>query len=386
MDTKEISLLDLILVVAENLWFLILGPIFVVIIVLAHSLTIEPTYRAKTVIIPPSQPQSGALVILTSLGYSGGSPSVAGALSQTELYANILNSRVLRDALIDRLNILEKLKTSSRESAHRFLEGSVLFDKRKDGLFGIEFIDKDPEFAARISNAYVDELKRQLYRLHVEEAQRRKSFFDMKLELAADRLNSSEKALGSSGLNPSVLNINGSAVILTAKLNNLIADQEIKISSMKGYLSNSSSEVKQAIVDLSVLRNQLKNSEKEISKSDTAGQGSEFFTKLRNYKESEFQFNYLQRQAQVVGIEVAWEGSGIQVLDIAEKPDMGNSKLNSPLIIKTLFASEIFIMLILLTYKIIRFHNSNDFNAKKITSIKEKFRDIFYFHGGWKNG
>ena len=386
MQNKEIGLLDLLLLAAENLRLLIIGPILVCLIVLAHTLTIEPMYRAKTVIIPPSQPQSGISAILSSLGSSGGLGRHDGSLSPIELYSNILKSSVLRDALIDRFKVLERLKTNSRESAHRHIEGSVFIDKRKDGLIGIEVNDTDPEFAAQIANAYVDELKRQIYRLEIEEAQRRRLFFEKQLEIAKDKLISSEKALGDSGINANVLKINGSALNLIAKLKNQIEDQEVKISIMRGYLTDSSPDLKQAIFDLSAIRNELKNTQKNTSASDSDKQGSEYITKLRNYKESDFQFNYLRSQSQAGGIEVAWEGSGIQVLDLAEKPDAENNKSYYILIAKALFFSEILLLLIFVfAHGIIKVHLSDDFNAKKMSIIKEKLISTLYFGDGWKD-
>ena len=58
-EDDEISLLDLLLVVVENLRLLVLGPLAVGLAALGISFTISPTYTAKTQFLPPQQQQRG---------------------------------------------------------------------------------------------------------------------------------------------------------------------------------------------------------------------------------------------------------------------------------------------------------------------------------------
>lgn len=53
-EDDEISLLDLLQVVVENLRLLVLGPIAAGLVALGVSYQIPPTYTARTVFMPPS--------------------------------------------------------------------------------------------------------------------------------------------------------------------------------------------------------------------------------------------------------------------------------------------------------------------------------------------
>jgi uncharacterized protein involved in exopolysaccharide biosynthesis len=54
-DEDSINLLDLLLVVAENIKLLIIGPLVVGLIALGYAFTITPTFTATTTIQPPPQ-------------------------------------------------------------------------------------------------------------------------------------------------------------------------------------------------------------------------------------------------------------------------------------------------------------------------------------------
>jgi uncharacterized protein involved in exopolysaccharide biosynthesis len=68
----EISLLDLLQTIVDNLRLLVLGPLAVGITALGISFLIPPTYTAKTQFLPPQQQQSAAASLVSSLGSLGG--------------------------------------------------------------------------------------------------------------------------------------------------------------------------------------------------------------------------------------------------------------------------------------------------------------------------
>ena len=62
----EISLLDLLQTIVDNLRLLVLGPLAVGLVALGYSFSIAPTYTAKTQFLPPQQQQSAAASMLAS--------------------------------------------------------------------------------------------------------------------------------------------------------------------------------------------------------------------------------------------------------------------------------------------------------------------------------
>ena len=72
----EISLLDLLLVVAENARLLIFGPLLAGLAALGIAFIIPPTFTAS--ILPPQQQQGAAAMLASQLGALGGLAGASG--------------------------------------------------------------------------------------------------------------------------------------------------------------------------------------------------------------------------------------------------------------------------------------------------------------------
>ena len=80
LEDDEISLLDLLQTIVDNLRLLVLGPLAVGVITLGITFLIPPTYTAKTQFLPPQQQQSAAASTLAALGSLGGLAGSVGAI------------------------------------------------------------------------------------------------------------------------------------------------------------------------------------------------------------------------------------------------------------------------------------------------------------------
>lgn len=321
VDDDEISLLDLLQVIADNLRLLVLGPLVAGLLALAYSFTIPPTFTATTKFVPPQQQQSSAASLLAGLGALGGLAGAAGIKNSADQYVAFLKSRSLLDVLVDRFKLLDRYETKSREDARNALGGSVVVSSGKDGLITIDASDKDPAFAAQLANAHVEELGKLLNRLAVTEAQQRRVFFEKQLVNAKDNLAKAEQALAASGVNSAVLKSTGAAVAAVAQLKGQIAAQEIKLASMRGYLTESAPDFKQAQTELSAWRAQLGRAEKAEPATGLSGSDSDYISRFRDFKYFETLFELFTKQYEMARIDESREGAVIQVLDAAQAPE-----------------------------------------------------------------
>ncbi len=158
----EISLLDLLLVVAENARLLIFGPLLVGLAALGYAFTIPPTFTAATRNLPPQQQQGAAAMLASQLGALGGLAGAAGLniKNPADTYVALIKSRTVADALIERFDLLTVYDEKYRQEARKELEKLTTVTTGKDGLIKIEVDDKDPKRAADIANAYVQELSK----------------------------------------------------------------------------------------------------------------------------------------------------------------------------------------------------------------------------------
>jgi tyrosine-protein kinase Etk/Wzc len=319
-DDDEISLLDLLQVIADDLRLLVLGPLLCGLAALGISFAIPPTFIAKTKFLPPQQQQSSAASMLASLGALGGLAGAAtGLKNPADQYIAFMQSVSVQDALIERYNLIEKYEAKFKTDARMALTVSVRIASGKDGLISVEVDDKDPKFAADLANAHVEELRNLLGRLAVTEAQQRRMFFEKQLAQTKDNLAKADLALKSSGIESSVLKSSpASAVEAVARLKAGISVQEVKLGTMRNYLTESSPDFKQALSELASLKSQLTKAEKD----EPASQGaSDYVGRYREFKYQETMFELFAKQFELAKVDESREGAVIQVLDIAEPPE-----------------------------------------------------------------
>ena len=373
VEDDEISLLDLLQVVVDNLRLLVLGPLVAGLLALGYTITMAPTFTATTKFMPPQQQQSAAASMLAGLGALGGLAGAAGGLKNpADQYVAFLQSRSVQDALIDRFKLTERYDNKFREDTRTELSANVKTASGKDGLITIDASDKDPVFAAQLANAHVEELGKLLSRLAVTEAQQRRMFFEKQLNNAKDNLTKAEQALKASGVNSSVLKATPAAAIEgLAKLKASITAQEIKLASMRGYLTESAPDFKQAQTELSAMRGQMNRAEKEEPASD--GKDSDYIAKFRDFKYFETLFELFAKQYEMARVDESREGANIQVLDIAQAPERKSKPKKALIAMMTMLAVGFALLLFIFIRQAIRGAAQTPESAEKLSRLRNAY-------------
>ena len=188
-EEGAISILDLLLIIAQNIKLLIVGPLAVGISALIISFFITPTFTAVTTIQPPPQgtQTSTSAAILESLGGLGGGIG-PGLKDTSQLYIAYMQSTTLEDGLIDKFKLQEKFHAKYKVSARKILESKVkIVSEKKTGIISISVDDEDPKFAAELANAYVMELRTFTGKLALQEAQDRREFLEAQIKELSTR-------------------------------------------------------------------------------------------------------------------------------------------------------------------------------------------------------
>ena len=374
-EDEEISLLDLLQTVVDNLRLLVLGPLAVGLAALGISFVVPPTFTAKTQFLPPQQQQSAAASMLASLGSLGGlAGAAAGLKNPADQYVAYMKSNSVEDALIDRFKLIERYDAKLRTDARKSLESNVRIASGKDGLISVEFDDKDPQFAAEIANAYVEELRTVLGRLAVTEAQQRRLFFEKQLASAKDKLIAAEQALKATGISDSVLKSNpASAVAGVAALKAQITAQEVKIGAMRGYLAETAPDFKQAMTELANLRAQLAKQDKDeaglAAQTTQAGQG-DYISRYRDFKYHETLFELFAKQYEIARVDEAREGAVIQVLDVAQPPERKSKPKKALIAVIATLASAFALLLFVFVRQALRNAGGDQETAGKLAQLK----------------
>lgn len=316
----EISLLDLALVAAENLRLLVLGPLLVGLSALGISFLVPPTFTAKAVMMPPQQQQSSAAAALQSLGALAGlAGGAAGIKSPADQYVALMQSTTVEDRLIEQFKLMQVYDEKWKADTRKELEGNTRISSgKKDGLITIEVDDRDPQRAAAIANAYIEELRLVTTRLAMTEAQQRRMFFEKQLGQTKERFTAAQQALQASGINEGAIRAEPKAAAEAyARLRAEVTAAEVRLQAMRGYLTEAAPEFQMAQNQLAALRAQMAKAEG----SNSAAAQSDYISRFREFKYQEALFELFAKQYELARVDESREGALIQVVDPATPPE-----------------------------------------------------------------
>ena len=375
LEDDDISLLDLLQTIVDNLRLLVLGPLAVGVLALGISFVMAPTFTAKTQFLPPQAQQSAAAGLLASLGGLGGlAGAAAGLKNPADQFISYMKSNAVQDGLIERFKLQERYEQKLKDDVRKELTQNTRIAGGKDGLISLEFDDKDPQFAADVANAYVDELRKVLGRLAVTEAQQRRLFFEKQLVQAKDKLTAADQSLKATGISDSVLKSNpASAVAGIAALKAQVTAQEVKVGAMRGYLAETAPDFKQAMTELSNLRAQLAKQDKDDTTNAPAGQG-DYISKYREFKYQETLFELFAKQYELARVDEAREGAVIQVLDAAQPPERKSKPKKALIAIVATLATGFALLLFIFIRQALRNAGGNTQTAQKMATLKASWR------------
>jgi uncharacterized protein involved in exopolysaccharide biosynthesis len=238
-----------------------------------------------------------------------------------------MKSDSVQNAIVDRFKLIERYDQKFRIDTRKQLSNNAtIASNAKDGIITVEVVDFDPKFAADLANGHVQELQKLLSRLAITEAQQRRIFFEKLIATTKANWVRAEQELKATGVSSSSLKLSpATALEGVAKIRAAVTAQEIKLSSMRGYLADSAPDFKQAQTELAALKSQLASLEQQdSSNSGSAAANSaqnDYIAKYREYKYNETLFELFSKQYEIARIDEGREGATIQIIDTAEPPE-----------------------------------------------------------------
>jgi tyrosine-protein kinase Etk/Wzc len=356
----ELSLLDILLLLAANKRFLMRFVIAAAVLSAIVAFLLPVRYEARVVLLPPSQNSSiGSSLLgqLGGLGSLGSLASLAGGSfkNPTDMYVSLLLSRTVEDSIIYRFELMKEYRVKRVSDARKELEGrTTAVAGTKDGLIRLSVLDGNAQRAAALAMAYVDEFRKLSASLAITEAARRRLFFEQQLEQAKGKLTEAEDAMTKMQQNTGVLQIDSQARALVeaaAVLRGQVVAKQVQIEAMRSFATEDNPNLIVVKQELAALQSQLDRvagshpdpgSDINLSKGRVTTAGMEYLRRLRELKYQETVFELLAKEFEVAKLDEAREGSIIQVVDAAVPPDKKSSPHRSWIILGvTLLASFI---------------------------------------------
>ena len=240
----------------------------------------------------------------------------------------------MADGLIKRLNLMAAYKVTKLTDARRMLAANSKFVSERGGMISITVKDGDPHLAAKIANAYVDELHDINSRLIIGEAGVRRNFFSQQMALEKDRLTDAEIALQQTEEKTgavSPMGQTGLVISQVAALQSQIISREVQLDALRTSSTDQNPDVIRLNTEIAGLRQQMSGLE-ALQKGRKPGDISltsrslpedqvAYLRKQRDVQYHTFIFDLIARQFEAARMDEAKASPLIQVLDPAEAPE-----------------------------------------------------------------
>jgi uncharacterized protein involved in exopolysaccharide biosynthesis len=162
---------------------------------------IPARYEATTQLMPPDNQSGSGMALLSAVAGrsgSGGLGAAAGDLlgvkNSGALFVGILQSRTVRDRLVEEYGLRQVYHAPKIEDAREALSNRTgIAEDRKSGIISITVTDHDPRQAAALAQAYVTELDRLVAQVSTSSARRERIFLEERLTAVKQDLNDAAK-------------------------------------------------------------------------------------------------------------------------------------------------------------------------------------------------
>jgi capsule polysaccharide export protein KpsE/RkpR len=304
---------------------------------------IPARYDAVARLMPPDQSgSSGAL--MSALMANGGELLAAlgggsfGTHTSGATIVGVLNSRTVEDDIITQFDLKRVYGEKRLEDARRVLKKrSSIAEDRRSGIITIVVQDRSPQRAAKLAQAYVDDLNRKVASLTTSAAHRERIFLEGRLATVKEQLDDATLRLSQFSSKNKTLDpqVQGKAMLDAASaLQGQLIAAETELSGLKQIYGSENYRVKAAAARVGELRAKLRtmSGSQADASSVTETQlypsleqlpllGNTYLDLARQAKIEEALYEVLIKQYELAKVEEAKELPSIKILDEPVAPD-----------------------------------------------------------------
>ena len=348
----EINLLEYLLVLVKHKKMILYSCAVAFVLTCIVTLLMSNIYTSTARILPLNESQGGLSTMLGGMGDLAALAGISAGGSSAGLYVGMLNSRTVADAIIDRFDLMEVYEQKYRSSAYSALNKHLSISLgKKDGIIAIGVDDEDPQRAADIANAYVEELKKFNLKINLGSVGRERVFLEERLAVVKKDLLQAEDNLQKFQTENKAIKIDDQATAIIeaiARLKGELASREVQLGVLLSYQTGQNPQVLTTKESIVQLKSQLRKLEQSpvgknvsedifIATSDVPELGIQYARVLRDFKVQETLYELLTKQNEMAKINEAKSTSTIQVLDEGAVPDRKSKPKRSLMVLVVTF-------------------------------------------------
>ncbi len=318
---------------------------------------------------------------------AGLNESDLGLKNPGDLFIAMLKSRTIEDRLIDRFDLRKVYWVKSYQDARKKLENRSYIVAEREGLISVSVSDRDPQRAADLANAYVEELHALNSDLAVSEAAQRRVFYQQKLDAEREQLALSELALKQAQEKSGLLQPDAQARAIiqsVADMRAQVALHEVQVQAMRTYATAGNPDLRRAEEELSGLRAQLAKLERNTGE---IGNGNvelptrqlpqaelEYIRRARDLKYHEAFYDFLSKQLEAARIDEAKDAVVVQMVDKAVVPEKKSSPQRMLIVLTTAIAAFLASCLAVLLAEIVRRKQQDPLERERLARLRRSLK------------
>ncbi|HWP83570.1 MAG TPA: Wzz/FepE/Etk N-terminal domain-containing protein [Terriglobia bacterium] len=314
------------------------------VLALALAFLLPNRYEASALLMPPDHEGGSALTLLAAMSGSSSLGSLAGNLlgvnSTGALFVGILQSRTIKDRLIEQFGLREVYGVRRMEDARRILaRRTEVSEDRKSGILTIAVADGNAQRAADLAAGYIRELDRLVVELTTSAAHRERVFLEERLGKVKEELDSAAKEFSEFASRNTALNIQEQAkamVEAAATLQGQLIAAQTELEGLRQIYTDSNVRVRAGRARIAELRDQLERFGGEDGAQGAHGKtngsiyptirelpllGVTYADLYRRTKIQETVFELLTQQYELAKVQEAKETPSVKVLDAPAVPE-----------------------------------------------------------------
>ena len=281
-----------------------------------------------------------------------------GIKTPADLWVGILRSQVIKDAVIDRFNLMKAFRARTRDGTRAALNGMVRVTKSREDIISITVVDTDPKRAAVLANAFVEELDKINKSILMTSGRRMRVFVEARVKQASEELATAEDAVKAfQEKNKAVkLDEQSRAIIdAIANLKGQVMAREVELQTLLSYATPTNPQAEILKTQVEELKNSLRELEEGKGKilnpsskdifiptSKLPELSLQYARLVRDAKVQETVHGLLTQQYEMARIQEAKDSPTVQVLDTAQVPESKAGPNRKKIIVVSTFAAGVF--------------------------------------------
>jgi capsule polysaccharide export protein KpsE/RkpR len=322
----------------------------------ALSWTLPVHYEGTVRIVPGESSSGGGMSSILGKLMGGASGSMGGfdaagllgVKTPGAFYVEVLKSRSLQDRMIDRFDLRHRYSKLGRwfpkdyYTTRKKLAGFTdIEEDKKSNVITLTLTDYNPDTAAQMANAYIEELNKAAADLNTGDAHRERMFLEGRLSEAKADLDQASFALSQYSSKNTIMDpqTQGKAMMdAAARVQGEIVATEAELKGLQQIYSDDNTRVRTLRARLGVLQSQMKSMQGKAGaggapaptdSNDSAFPsmtalpvlGNTYYDLYRTAKIRETVYEFLTQQYELAKVQEAKELPTVRVMDPAVKPE-----------------------------------------------------------------